>query len=527
MTNQWSCLSTYLSSVSPDYLLEKALHFPKWSTPILGRDSLPTIEISRARAQTYLETSSRWLKKLLALCHVTSGAPARGTEINQVIWYNTQINPRNLFLDPVNHVFLIRLAYSKTFSRDQHEKDAVRALPQSLSYLLLGYLAYIRPFEESLLVSLHNRQPEAYFLLFWDYRTERPFSSKVLSRTLKSLTTELLTQRINIQSWRHIVQGFIRHGLGLSDTLGDLEADEFDDEGLGADQMNHSRATGLAIYGRSAATFQGVRADIQTALISFSQRWHSYIGLSPDELVLSSLFWDRAFRVPKAELDPSLSTLSIPLALPMTRPLVLFRYPLRAGATAPTARVSLGQFNEFMSLAGVDVAIGDSPSPSPSDSPDLGARPAYLAYSRLVPSQTHPGLGLLTCVLQEFLNDKDASFRSAEQQGAFYLMMKRIPYFFLILPTAAGKTTLFLLGASLFPNQVTILVIPLISLKLDLYDKAKTLGLQPTVWEPCMGYQELPTQTRVILVQIEYMVYPKFYKMAEYLISQKRLSRVI
>lgn len=527
MTNQWSCLSASSNSVSSNYLLEKALHFPEWSTPILGQDSLPTIEISRTRAITYLETSRRWLKTLLALCYMTSGAPARGTEINQVIWHNTQINPRNLFLDPVNHVFLIRLAYSKTFSRNHHEKNAVRALPQSLSYLLLGYLVYIRPFEECLLISLYNRQPKADFLLFRDYRTEQPFSSQVLSRTLKSLTTGLLTQRINIRTWRHIVQGFIRHGLGLSDILGDLETDEFDDESLGADQMNHSRATGLAIYGRSVASFQGIRADIQTALISFSQRWHSYIGLSPDQLVLTSLFWDRALLVPTTELKPGLSQPSTPIALPMTRPLVYFCYPLRAGATAPTSRVSLGQFNEFMSLAGVDIAIADNPSSSPSDSSDLDTRPAYLAHSHLVPSQTDPGLGLLTCVLQEFLNDKDASFRSAEQQRAFYLMMKRIPYFFLILPTAAGKTTLFLLGASLFPDQITLIVIPLISLKLDLYNKAKTLGLQPTVWEPYMGYRELPTESRVILIQIEYVVHPKFYEMAEYLINQKRLSRVI
>jgi hypothetical protein len=57
----------------------------------------------------------------------------------------------------------------------------------------------------------------------------------VLSRTLKSLIAELLTQRINIRSWRHIVQGFIRHSLGLLDTLSEIEADDLDDEGLGAD----------------------------------------------------------------------------------------------------------------------------------------------------------------------------------------------------------------------------------------------------------------------------------------------------
>lgn len=159
---------------------------------MLGQDG-PTIEVSRTRAQTYLETSSSWLKGLLALSHMTSGAPARGTEINQVIWQNTPINPRNLFLDPVNHVFLIRLAYSKTFNRNRQAKDAVRALPQSVSFLLLAYLAYIRPFEEFLLISLENRLPEAHFLLFYDHRTSRPFSSKVLSRTMKNLTSEILT----------------------------------------------------------------------------------------------------------------------------------------------------------------------------------------------------------------------------------------------------------------------------------------------------------------------------------------------
>jgi hypothetical protein len=99
------------------------------------------------------------------------------------------------------------------------------------------------------------------------------------------------------------MQGFIRYGLGLSDTLDEMDGDDLDDEGLGADQMNHSRATGLAIYGRSVASFQGVRADIQTALISFSQRWHAYLGLSPDQLVLGHS-WCLRQRLTLATLRP-------------------------------------------------------------------------------------------------------------------------------------------------------------------------------------------------------------------------------
>jgi hypothetical protein len=58
--------------------------------------------------------------------------------------------------------------------------------------------------------------------------------------------------------------------------------------------------------------------------------------------VLSSLFWDCALIVPKAEVDISLPKPSEPIALSLARPLVEFRYPLRAGTTAPTYRVSLG-----------------------------------------------------------------------------------------------------------------------------------------------------------------------------------------
>ena len=111
---------------------------------------------------------------------------------------------------------------------------------------------------------------------------------------------------------------------------------------------------------------------------------------------------------------------------------------------------------------------------------DAGQEIRQLAHSPLVDSSPI-GPGLLIQLLREFLNDNTATFRSPAQQEAFYYMMKQVPYLFLILPTAAGKTTLFLFGASLFQDQVTIVIIPLISLKLDLLGKAKALGLRPTV----------------------------------------------
>lgn len=125
-------------------------------------------------------------------------------------------------------------------------------------------------------------------------------------------------------------------------------------------------------------------------------------------------------------------------------------------------------------------------------------------------------------MLKEFMQDDQVTFRSPEQRQAFYLIMKQVPYLFLVLPTAAGKTTLFLFGASLATSQVTIVIVPLNSLKLDLSRKAAALGLQPTIWEPG---QVMPlASSRVILVQIEHLDHPRFNELADELITQKRLA---
>lgn len=528
--NSWSFLQAYLDQGAHDDLLQKVLPDSDWFIQVDG-PSGPTLKLVRARAKAFLDSSSAWLKQLLAICHMTSGAPARGTEINQVIWQNTPINPRNLFLDPVSKLFLIRLAYSKTFRHTGQEKEAVRALPQSLSYLVLAYLAYIRPFEEALLIKLNQKLPEAHFLLFCDHRTCKPLSSKVLSRTLKNMTSESLAQPISLSPWRHLMQGFIRHGLGLHDPLAELGNDDLDDEALGADQMHHSRETGLRIYGRVIASFQGVRADIQIALVTFSQRWHAYLGLAPDQLIIHSLFYNREVWQPQADYSPN-SPQPQPtrgMEFPLDQPIIQFHYPQKPKASPPARKVSIGQFNEFISLYGLpqasDQALRQQDLYLDLDL-DQGqlARQLDLSRSNLA-SHQQLDEGLLDHMLKEFMQDDQATFRSPEQRQAFHLIVKQVPYLFLVLPTAAGKTTLFLFGASLATSQVTIVIVPLISLKLDLSRKAAALGLQPTIWEPG---QVMPlASSRVILVQIEHLDHPRFNELADELITQKRLARII
>ena len=76
---------------------------------------------------------------------------------------NTPLARRHLFLHPRIHLFIIRLTYSKTFSRTNEEKDALRVLPYSVSWLLLAYIMVVRPFIEFLTLELTReplKQPE-------------------------------------------------------------------------------------------------------------------------------------------------------------------------------------------------------------------------------------------------------------------------------------------------------------------------------------------------------------------------------
>jgi hypothetical protein len=69
------------------------------------------IAINRAQAGRYLESIDKFLQRLLVVIHMTSGAPARGTEILQLQFINTPNAKRTLFLDPQTHLFQIRLRY--------------------------------------------------------------------------------------------------------------------------------------------------------------------------------------------------------------------------------------------------------------------------------------------------------------------------------------------------------------------------------------------------------------------------------
>lgn len=289
--------------------------------------------------------AKKFLHHLLVLVHMTSGAPARGTEIIPILASNAIINHQNLFLDPKSKLFLIRLRYSKTLAVTGKERNAVRALLRALSHILLVYLVVVEPFIHYLHQALKLRNRRS---LLFSIQGDLP-TSRQLSDTLSSLTSALIGQGIQIHSWRHLAQGFIRYGMQEhmeGDSIDVPELSELENEALTAGQSHHSTRTAMLVYARPQVQFSNLPINQQAAYIDFSQRWHSYIGMGPDFNLLSFLYEGRSMPQPPQAPPASPSTLAT-RTLPLNQPCLRFWW--QPSASTPSPRIPIGQFNAFMS----------------------------------------------------------------------------------------------------------------------------------------------------------------------------------
>jgi len=98
-----------------------------------------------------------FLKRLLVLCHVTSGQPLRQPELLSIRWQNTD-RQRHILL--WEKLVLIYTQYHKGQQQSGAYKENVRFLPRAVGNLLLDYLAYIMPLRQ-----LFLRQPKPKALI--------------------------------------------------------------------------------------------------------------------------------------------------------------------------------------------------------------------------------------------------------------------------------------------------------------------------------------------------------------------------
>lgn len=150
------------------------------------------------------------------------------------------------------------------------------------------------------------------------------------------------------------------------------------------------------------------------------------------------------------------------------------------GPHSPTQQLPIGLLNDYLSFG------TRAPPMEPSDVYSIQELDrSQLIRSSTLGHQPEPIQGdLLLQLLREFLGNQEGVFKSPRQREALHaLITNQHQSLVLILPTGGGKSTLFLLAASLATSKTSILVVPLVALRQDFIQRGKALGLQIAVWD--------------------------------------------
>ena len=240
-------------------------------------DGPPSWRIPAVKA--YLADVVDFLSHLLLLIHITSGQPARGTELLTVQWRNsTNGLRRSMYLE--NGLVTIITSSMKGYSIEGSTKIIHRYLPPEVGELLIYYLWLVAPFCRQLQLlndveSLESQYPPAQSSLLWGKSNDKPWKTDRLTEIMSREFRQGLGCSMNVNTWRHIAIAVSRKH--LSDK--GFKRDYDDQIQVKADhQAGHSSLIAGNVYGRLISAAPGHVQSAQIAYRDISRKWHKCLG---------------------------------------------------------------------------------------------------------------------------------------------------------------------------------------------------------------------------------------------------------
>ena len=124
--------------------------------------------------------------------------------------------------------------------------------------------------------------------------------------------------------------------------------------------------------------------------------------------------------------------------------------------------------------------------------------------------------------LKKLYGDKEAGWKSREQEKALTTIMSWTEQVAAILPTGAGKSLLFMLPCTLPDARITILIVPLVSLHGDMLRRVGEMKIDHLEWQPGES-----REAALILVSAEAVSSKDFMKYARRLVAEQKLDRIV
>jgi superfamily II DNA helicase RecQ len=456
--------------------------------------------LNKAKVALYLKKVSEFKRLCLLLVYFTSGLPLRGTELVTLRFLNSYKDLRELFLDQSgSNLFILNISYYKSQGLRSSQGSNIRYLPFEVSTLFLLYIVLIDPlvnhFHKELLSPTELERDNPLFAYYF-YINKRLLDSRDLRLTLNSFSLSILGQRIGIQTYRQliiaIIRDFMLEKLDLDSLT--LVAEESSLSKLAATQMNHSTKVEELNYARTTSTFSNTRSSLQLVYLSFCLRFFRFFKLD----IPNSTPFLSTISLRNRELEENTLSISNSLAIKYSKG------PSTTSSFEPNNRKHLRQVSSISSSLVTNRVL------KKVKTLDL------IGLSSLTSSSS-----LLEGLLQDFLGNNLAIFKIAEQRLLLEAILLKIPYILGILPTSSGKSLTYLLTSALSTSTATIVIAPLVALKVDLLRRAKEFNI------PCSIYEESYEVKALTLVSIESIRSSSFIATIKSLIASNKLDRII
>ena len=443
------------------------------------------LELNKLKVKQYLTKIEQFLKYLLLLIYCTSGLPLRGTELITLRYLNSIKDKREIFLDKGSSLFIINISYYKGYQISEKKASNIRYLPQVVSQMFLLYIVLVTPFIDFLNIN-SNTSINVSLNSYLFYINKRILKSEDLSRFMASFTNLTIGQKINIQSYRQLIVGFIRNFMNIELDENNLlvNKNSSNSNKIQASQMNHSINTEELHYGRSSLSFSNIKANSQLEYYNFCLRYFEFFELDTIDLNISSFI----NLLKQREVVNNSSKLSNNTELAL-------RY---------NSKKHSRQQSSISNSLNKEVVI------KKVRTKDL------ISISSLTSSNI-----ILLDLLKEFLNNPLAQFRIEEQELLLKAILLKVPYILGILPTSSGKSLTYLLTCSLNISKITIVIVPLVGLKNDLIKRAKEFNI------PCSIYEDNYKFNNLTLISIESIITSNFIFDLLKLINEDKIDRII
>jgi hypothetical protein len=250
-----------LSKLNPVSIME----FASTNNINLGLDTrVNSVMNPKNDIKSFRKKVDRYMRLLLAMVHLTSGAPARGTELLQVRYRKTATHPQGVFNDGGSICFVTE--YDKTMSRTEKEKVILRWPVHPVGRHVLITAAFIHPILDLQSDILKENLNSGFF--FYDAQHGKPYTTQDLTDELKRLTSEHLGAKLKTSTWRQVAVAIAHEKLKddreRSVITCKAPAESIEDQAIDF-QAAHTTNTAYQIY--------ALRSDLGGANVRIVKMW--------------------------------------------------------------------------------------------------------------------------------------------------------------------------------------------------------------------------------------------------------------